>query len=923
MVMKVGQVNQVNFRSNEKVAKNHSAPVTYPEINQLSSVTPDFTVKTPQTYKKLGVDILDNGLEVHSYKLANGHRVTIVPMDGSPAVVKNYVNVGSMNETANIKGISHFLEHMAFNGTNGENGHIKLEVGDAFKKIDEIGGWANASTNYAITDYVNSAPILKDGDLERQIQVIGAMTEDLKLSDEMIEKEKGPVCSEINMILDDPQTIALDQTVRTLFDIKNPADELVGGSVKHIKNLTRKDVVDYYNKYYTPDNMNLVITGDVKPDEVMQLVSKNFNSRKIPQGKKFEEKLNPIQKSVRKDFVNDKTTSTHIVLGFAGPKNNDIKEKIAFDIAKIYLHSHSTNLEKNLKKYNTYPYIDSEKIGTNPEANRLIYLAATTSDKNTEKVLQGIYDAIASAPNPSEDRINEIKESILKSREENLEYSSYVNDGIGGSVLNNIPEHFIHFEKYINEITPDDVQNALKKYFNLNKAAITVIHPQQSNISFQGKSRRPIDVEKISEYKLKNNFNVGFCDTKTSNINYNIRLTSDAPYNKKAGVVEVLDLMCSMGTAGMSEDEFVKFKEKNNIDLSLSVNSNSIRLYSNSAFSKRKMIYEIGKELLYNPRLTEENLEIAKDKIKEILSRKQDTAYDLYYTEECKNSPYDFTDEEILNSLDSITLADVKECYNYLLKNSRGTVSANLPEEGKEEVKKEILNATSKLQSVQPNQIKTLEIYSENPAPKVITKANNNSQADIMQVYKFKRDNTIKENVTAKLMRSILSNSSIGLFDVLREKEHLAYSVFADLELFENQGEISCNILTTTDNKDIGEYSYENVQKSISGFTRQINELKAGRFTDKDLENAKQAMKADLLYNEGCDVKLGNITTGLNSQHEITYLNKAYKEIDSITKEDIVKMAQKAFANPPTYSIVASQDTLDFNKEYLDGLNLG
>ena len=51
------------------------------------------------------------------------------------------------------------------------------------------------------------------------------MSEDLKLSTDMIEKEKHPVSSEINMILDDPQTIALDQTVRTLFKIKNPADE--------------------------------------------------------------------------------------------------------------------------------------------------------------------------------------------------------------------------------------------------------------------------------------------------------------------------------------------------------------------------------------------------------------------------------------------------------------------------------------------------------------------------------------------------------------------------------------------------------------------------------------------------------------------------------------------------------------------------
>ena len=266
MVMKVGNIQSIFFKGKTDTKNDVQSNVTYPQIRELSGITPDFGVKLPQQYTKLPTVELDNGLKIHQYKLANGYRVSVVPMENSPAVVKSYVNVGSMNETGDIKGISHFLEHMAFNGTNGENGHEKLEVGDSFKKIDELGGWANASTNYAITDYVNSTPQLGENDLEKQIKIIAAMGEDLKLSDDMIAKEKHPVCSEINMILDDPQTIAMDQTVRTLFNIKNPADELVGGSVKHIKNLSRKDVVDYYNKYYTPDNMNIVVTGDVNPE---------------------------------------------------------------------------------------------------------------------------------------------------------------------------------------------------------------------------------------------------------------------------------------------------------------------------------------------------------------------------------------------------------------------------------------------------------------------------------------------------------------------------------------------------------------------------------------------------------------------------------------------------------------------------------
>ena len=135
--MKVGNIYPVMFKSKELNIEKGNNTREYPQIKELNVTTPDFAVKTPQKYQRLGLTSLSKGLTAYSYKLANGHRVTIIPMEGSPAVVKNYVNVGSMNETDDIKGISHFLEHMAFNGTNGKDGYIKLNVGDSFKKIDK------------------------------------------------------------------------------------------------------------------------------------------------------------------------------------------------------------------------------------------------------------------------------------------------------------------------------------------------------------------------------------------------------------------------------------------------------------------------------------------------------------------------------------------------------------------------------------------------------------------------------------------------------------------------------------------------------------------------------------------------------------------------------------------------------------------
>ena len=96
--------------------------------------------------------------------------------------------------------------------------------------------------------------------------------------------------------------------------------------------------------------------------------------------------------------------------------------------------------------------------------------------------------------------------------------------------------------------------------------------------------------------------------------------------------------------------------------------------------------------------------------------------------------------------------------------------------------------------------------------------------------------------------------------------------------------------------------------------------MKAGKFTDKDLENAKRSMKASLLENEGVHAKLDNLHYGLNSNYGITYANKLYREIDKITKQDIIDFANKIFKNPPIYSIVASKDTLDYNKDYLEAL---
>ena len=278
-----------------------------------------------------------------------------------------------------------------------------------------------------------------------------------------------------------------------------------------------------------------------------------------------------------------------------------------------------------------------------------------------------------------------------------------------------------------------------------------------------------------------------------------------------------------------------------------------------------------------------------------------------------------FTKKQILEDIDSITLDDVKNLHKFIIKNSNGTISVNTPTNNPE-MKENSIKLFESLFPVKNYEYKRKEVFIPNQKTTVLTKEKPASQADISQVFKFKFEDTPKERVTMEIMNTILSASSIGLFNTLREKEHLAYSVYSNLDKIGDCAELSCNILTTTDNKEIGEISYDNVQKSINGFNRQIGALLNSEYTDDDLISAKRILKANLLDKEGTPSKLLSLNSGLNSKFGIDYENKLFNEIDKITRADVDALARKAFQYPPTYAIVASEVTLNANKDFFETL---
>ena len=274
-----------------------------------------------------------------------------------------------------------------------------------------------------------------------------------------------------------------------------------------------------------------------------------------------------------------------------------------------------------------------------------------------------------------------------------------------------------------------------------------------------------------------------------------------------------------------------------------------------------------------------------------------------------------------MNNIDNIKLEDIRGLHKYLLDNGAFTISVSAPVKKYPQIKTVLQNELNTLPNFKENTPRVFNDFVPVENSKVITDVANTAQADVVQAYKFKANQTPKNIVVSKLMNGILSSGDeTGLFNNLREKEKLAYSVYSDVS-FSNtsSGVLTCRILTTTDSDDLK--SYDNVQKSINGFTRQINKVVNGEFSDKELEAAKVNFKRNLLTST--DTQIDTVTTlsdGMRSVNGMDETNKMYELIDTITKEDIQKMAKEIFENKPLYSVKASQATLDANRTFFEEL---
>ena len=933
-MVRINSINSVNNYqySNKQVFKGNETVQINPQIEQLSNIQPDFAVKTPMAYTKIGEMNFPYDTKAYCYKLTNGQRVIIVPQEGE-TVLKTYVNTGSMNEPDNLRGISHYIEHNLFNGSQG------LEQGDFFKQVDKMGASTNASTGFAETNYYISSNLLNEGDLENKIKIHASMLETPLFTAEKLEKEKGIVNSEINMITSNPENLAINKMLKNLYNIKTTSMDMIGGTTDNITNLTREDVVNYYNNNYYPANMITVITGDVNPEETMKLISKYFTSKKQPSGQRNFEKLVPIEKTVREDFISDKATGTNIVVGFNGPQPKNIKDLIFTEAAMELLSGGSTTrIDKKLKVYNASLYTEEEKVSTNPKDGRALMFIAESSDENSEKVLKVIFNEIANIANnpPTDDEMQIIKKKMLNNFSTIFEHSFRTNNAIGRSLLENNEDYLNTFQQIVKSMTADDIVNAAKKYLDINKASVTVVHPSSASpesinkkyndaksISFTGR-KDAINLNNVKEYNMpNNNFKIITNNSRTDNCYLKMEFLTEGYNTDKLAAVLVLDELLNDGTLNKNQEEYYKALQKSGINANFESNNKSVTVYSKFAPEDMDKALKSIKELIDSPRFNQEAFDGVKSKIIDNISISEKSAFDKLNTEIYKNLPQSQTKEKVLEDLQTLTLDDVKNLYNAIMTNSKASIAVTAPFNRKPELNNILFKniaSYKKFNVYKPEEL--LDKYVPNTETKVLTDTDNKNQAEIIEAFKFRRGNNLKDDICLALLNTIFGgNASSRLFNDLREQQKLAYHVRSNFKITDNTGIFYLKIGTTTENKDTNEISYDNLQKSIDGFNKHIQKIKTEKVTEEELNNAKLNLKNSILnMNNTYGSQTDRLLYNLNTPYGISRDNQALQMVDSITADDIYNTANYVFSGKPIYSIVATENTLNANDSYLKSL---
>ncbi len=410
--------------------------------------------------------------DVKTFTLKNGMKFLVVEDFSIPnANMYLFYRVGSRNEHQGITGLSHFFEHMMFNGARKYGPKL-------FDQAMEFNGGANnAYTTENVTVYTdwfpaNAAEVIFD--LE------GDRIASLSIDPKMVESERGVVLSERSTGLENSPWDQLNQVLQGAAFLEHPYHWPVIGYEDDMKNWKQEDLERYFRTYYAPNNCVVVVSGGIKLEEVKRLAEiylEPIPSQPAPPKVNITE---PPQTGERRVMVQRDVATPYLMIAYHIPESRH-EDYYALNILNSILTS-----GKSSRLYSSL--VDQQQLATQVfsgfsesfDPTLFTFYAVTAKNVNETELEKAIYRELDKIKNEgiSEAELQKIKNQKL------MEFYEQVETINGKS--NNIGTYEVFFGDYrkmfdapaqYNKVTVADVQQAAKKYFTKPNRTVGISKP--------------------------------------------------------------------------------------------------------------------------------------------------------------------------------------------------------------------------------------------------------------------------------------------------------------------------------------------------------------------------------------------------------------------------------------------------------------
>jgi len=841
--------------------------------------------------------VLFNGLEVF---IKEDHARKV-------AAIQFWVKVGSADETDSERGISHLIEHMAFKGTE------RRGLGKIAYEIEALGGDINAYTSWDETVFHVTVPS------SATTQGLDILTDAVLrpvIDPSELEKEKQVVLEEILEGQERPERKASQLLFKTAY-VKGPYQYPIIGYKEIVEKFSREDIMAFRNKWYVPENMFLVIVGDVDAPVLIKEIERLLVDLKPKGFFRPPRSVEPVQREIRTGVVRDKNsreTRLHIAFHIPSIEGNDVN---SLDLASDILGARdSSRLVKVLKKEKGLVNSISAYALT-PKDPGLMVVSATLDSKNLEAATQDIMDQLArlSKEPPDLEELERAKTYI----ESQHVYARETVQGTARSIGNyqadlGDPNYEDKYLVLNQAVTPHQVSAVVKKYFFAPNVTLCALIPEGEAEKLNVKSLATTisNYGSVSEGPSVNDKTGGGVLTHTlpngvrlvlirddSNpvVSFRIVHLGGKRFETKEneGIMNFVAQMINKGAGKMSEVEISRKVEDMGGRLTGFSGYDSFGL-SASFFCR---YFDEGLQLLatLNSDPTFPQNELERERIFIINRIKTEPDRPVAFTINMlgktlfKNSPYGFNKEGTLATVSGFTSEDLKKTYKRYAVPSNTVITAV----GDLDPQKTLRRIEELFGSLPAEKLDAPIVPEEEPLKEV--------REDTIRIPRAKAHIAIgfpgttlndPERYSLEVLNNVLSGQGGRLFLELRDKESLAYSVASFVRPGLDPGMfafyMACDI--------------PKLERALSGLFREIDTVRSVPITSEELDHSISNLIGNHLISlqsswSRAENAALNTLYGLGYDYDTEYI----KRIREVKAEDVLKAARR-YLDPSKCAVV-------------------